>query len=66
MIRWLLDENAGHFWWLAESENLANTDFENLKHLENPGHLFLKEPSMSEINFSKTKDSVADPYIYKG
>ena len=39
MLRWSLAESAGHFWWPAEFENVANPDFENLKHLQNPGHL---------------------------
>ena len=47
MIHRSIDESAGHFWWSAEFENMANTDFENLKHLENPGHLFLTEPIIS-------------------
>ena len=38
-------ENAGHFWQLVEFEKWANPDFENLKHLQNPGHLPLNEAS---------------------
>ena len=38
MIRRSLAESAGHFWWTAEFENMANPDFENLKHLQNPDH----------------------------
>ena len=45
MLRWWLAESAGHFWWLVESKNVANPDFKNLKHLQNPGHLSLTEPS---------------------
>ena len=48
MLRRSLAENAGHFWWPAEFKNMANPYFENLKHLRNPGHLSLTEPSMSE------------------
>ena len=29
--------SASNFWWLAKIENLANTDFKNLKHLQNLG-----------------------------
>ena len=46
MIYWLLTESAGHFWWPTEFENVANKDFEHLKHLENRGHLLLTAPSM--------------------
>ena len=38
IIRWFLAESAGHFWWTAEFKNVANPDFDNLKHLQNPGH----------------------------
>ena len=33
-----LAESAGHFWWTEEFENVANSDLENLKHLQNPEH----------------------------
>ena len=46
MVCWLLAESAGHFWWPAEFENVAKSDFENLKHLQNPGHLPLTAASM--------------------
>ena len=39
MIHRLLGDSDGHFWWPVEFENVANPDFENLKHLQNPGHL---------------------------
>ena len=45
MIRWSHDESAGHFWWPAEFENVANSDFGNLKHMQNPGHLLLTASS---------------------
>ena len=41
MLRRSLAESTGHFWWPAEFENVANPYFENLKHLQNPGHLSL-------------------------
>ena len=44
MIRGLLAESAGPFWHPAEFENVANPDFENLKNLQNPGHLSLTKP----------------------
>ena len=53
MICWSLDESAGRFWQPAEFENVANPDFENLKHLKNPGNLTLTEPSILLINTSK-------------
>ena len=46
MLRRLLAESAGHFWWPSESENVANPDFENLKHLQNHGHLPLNAAIM--------------------
>ena len=46
MLHWLIADSAGHFWWPAELENLANPDFENLKHLQNPGNLSLTKPSI--------------------
>ena len=51
MLRWLYAESDGHFWQPAEFENVANPDFENLKHLQNPGHLSLTAPSMTLIHF---------------
>ena len=46
MLCWSLADSAGHFWWPAEFENVANTGFENLKHLQNQGHLSLNKPSI--------------------
>ena len=43
-----LGESDGLFWQPAEFENVANPDFENLKHLQNPGHLPLTEASTRE------------------
>ena len=34
-----LGESACHFWHPEEFENVSNPDFENLKHLQNPGYL---------------------------
>ena len=48
MLRRSLAESAGHFWWPAEFENVASPDYENLKHLQNPGHLSLTTPSMTQ------------------
>ena len=47
MICRLLGESAGHFWQPAEFENVANPDFENPKHLQNPGHLPLTKSSIT-------------------
>ena len=47
MLRWSLAESAGHFWCPEEFENVENPDFENLKHLQNPGYLLLTEASIS-------------------
>ena len=46
MLRPSHAESDGHFWQPAEFENVANPDFENLKHLQNPGHLSLTAPSI--------------------
>ena len=48
MLHQLLGEIAGHFWQPSEFENVANPDFENLKHFQNPGHLPLTEASTRE------------------
>ena len=47
MLRWSLADSAGYFWQPAEFEDVANPGFENPKHLQNPEHLPLNEPSMS-------------------
>ena len=46
ILRRLLVESAGQFWWPAEFGNVENPDFENLKHLQNPGNLSPTAPSM--------------------
>ena len=48
IICWLLAEIAGHFWKPAESDNLANPEFENLKHFQNLGYFLLTLASMYE------------------
>ena len=35
MLCWMLDTIAGNFWRPEKFKNLANPDFENLKHLQN-------------------------------
>ena len=45
MLCRLLAESDCHFLHPAEFENVANPDFENLKHLQNPGHLPMAESS---------------------
>ena len=45
------DESAGHFWHPEEFENVVNPDFENLKHLQNPGYLSLTAPSITPTHF---------------
>ena len=45
VLRRSLVESAGNFGWPAEFENVADPDFEDLKHLQNPGHLSLTEVS---------------------
>ena len=42
----MIINSAGNLWQPAELENVANPDFEYLKHLQNPGHLLLTTPSM--------------------
>ena len=51
MLCRLLDESAGHIRQPAELESLANPDFENLKHLQDQGHLSLNKPSIYSIYF---------------
>ena len=46
MLRRLLADSAAYFWQRIEFKNVANPDFKNIKHMENPGHLSLTEPSM--------------------
>ena len=46
MLRRSLAESAGQFWQPTELENMANLDFENLKHLQNHGHLLLSASSI--------------------
>ena len=50
MLRRLLAESDGRFWKTVEFENVANPDFKNLKHLQNPGHLSLTVPSTIRTN----------------
>ena len=38
MLRQLLAESAGHFWWTAEFENVVNPDFGNFKHFQDHEH----------------------------
>ena len=46
MLRWSLAKSAGHFWQPEEFEDVANTDFIIIKHLQNPGHLLLNSLSI--------------------
>ena len=46
MLCRLLAYSAGHFWWPEEFENVANPYFDNLNHLQNPGHLSLTKSIM--------------------
>ena len=41
MPRRLIAVSTVHFWWPEKFENVANRDFENLKHLQNFGHFLL-------------------------
>ena len=45
MLRRLLADSAGHFWWPAEFENVENPYFENIKNLKNLGSLSQTAPS---------------------
>ena len=47
MLRRSLDESASHFWQPEEFENVEKPYFENINHLQNPGHLPLKKAIMS-------------------
>ena len=53
MLRQYLAESAGHFRRPAEFVNAANPDFENLRHLQNPGQIFLTAPSIVDLNLGK-------------
>ena len=55
MLHRLLADSAGHFWQQAEFENVVNPDFENLKHLQNPGRLYLAKPSMLNVTYVRTR-----------
>ena len=46
MLRRSFAESAGHFWQPVEVENVANPDFDNIKNLQNYGHLLLTETSI--------------------
>ena len=65
MLLQLLAESAGHFWWPAESENLENPDFKNLKHLQKSGTFFADctlydTPCRTHTSSSKMKNSLAE------
>ena len=49
MLRRLLGDSAGQFWWPVEFENVGNPDFRNLQHLQKPGHLPLTADSKCNI-----------------
>ena len=38
MLHQMFADSASHFWQPEEYENVVNTDFESLKHLQNLGH----------------------------
>ena len=44
MLCWILSESTDRYEGTVDFENLANPDFENLKHLQNLGPLLLTEP----------------------
>ena len=41
-----LAESSGQFWQSEEFESVANPYFENIKHLQNLGHLLMTAPSI--------------------
>ena len=41
MLRHLISVSAVQFWRAAEFDNVANPYFEDLNHLQNPGHFLL-------------------------
>ena len=47
-------------------KNVANPDFENLKHLQNPGHLSLTEPSMWSEKFLERSVRLVKNIILSG
>ena len=46
MLCWSLDDSSSQFWQPAKIENVANPDFDHLKHVQNPVYLPLIEASM--------------------
>ena len=46
MLHTPLADSANNFWWTGEFEDVENPDFENIKHLQNSGHLLLNAPSL--------------------
>ena len=46
MLHQSFADSAGNFWWPEEFEKVANPYFNNLKHLQNPGHLLLTTSSI--------------------
>ena len=46
MLRWSLSASDGYFGQPEKFKNMVNTDFENINHLQNLGHLLLTVPSM--------------------
>ena len=49
-------------------ENVANPDFENLKHLQNPGHLSMTAPSIHKVKlrcrqFTEFEHNVYDSVV---
>ena len=60
MLRQLIGESYGHFWKPTEFENVANPDFENLKHLQNPGHLFMAKGCRSATKPNAWSTSTPD------
>ena len=51
MLCRLPGDSSGHFWHPEEFKNVANPDFENIKHLQNPGHLPLTAASIIHTFF---------------
>ena len=58
MLHRSLAESAGYLWQPEEFEILANLDFNNIKHLQNPGYLLLTATS---TRYSQRKNEPSFP-----
>ena len=66
MLRRLLVDSAGHFWWPEEFDKVANPYFNNLKHLQNPGRLLMTKSSIlyscDDIGTASANTTITETY----